>query len=351
MYTRHEGVVEMESKVKKDLLMFSRSTLTIDELEAIIPRDVDYQSSAEMILRLEESNILQMVKSAGRNSRTPSLANRYKINKYILNEAFHHQLQTYRLKFDNAINLDAYFSMTEAIWLTDFPYLQKIHTYITERGFPTTGAAAPERSFELVGDEKWIVEGKGSVLLQRIDLWDIMKIFPVSDPLMFAINPLKMETEEQFHLIVENKTTYEALVQVLGESIFSTLIYGVGNKITKSIENFSMQYPVKAQHVFIYFGDIDRSGISIWHVLNERTTVIPAIPFYAACLLKKRAFGKVNQRKNEQHISGFLAFFNAERAEMIRVLLNDGAYYPQEVLSTKELQQILIGTDWFKLVN
>ncbi|RDW17061.1 hypothetical protein CWR48_15350 [Oceanobacillus arenosus] len=305
-----------------------------------------YAAFADQVLEMESLGYLEMVKSKGRNHHTPSLAYQYKINKGKLNKEYHQELQRYRLKLHDGINLDAYFNLDRTTWKHDLPYLEKIHQYIVKNGFPLEDAAAPERSFELVRDEKWIVEQKGSEILNRIGLWEQFRILPVSDPLMFAINPLMIHQQTQLHLIVENKTTYQGLLPVIMKTDFSTLIYGSGNKIVKSIENFTSQYPIEANHIFYYFGDLDQSGITIWNSLNKRQTAIPAYPFYHACLSKPRAYGKTNQRPNEAALNEFLTFFNEEQQIQINELLSKGAYYPQEVLKTKELQHIWEDAEW-----
>lgn len=325
--------------------MKKRSTISLEELEQLAPKVDTYEQFAALILDFEHDNILQMVKSQGRNYRTPSIAYKYRIHRHTLNRTYHQELQTYRLTFHNAIDLDAYFNLDHAQWAEDLPYLKKIHAYIVKKGLPTEKVPAPERSFALVGDEKWI-ENKGSDLLHRIQLFEAMKIFPVTDPLMFAINPAHVNQDHHKHLIVENKTTYQALLPALTETKFSTLIYGSGNKIPKSIENFPDQFPVKGEHVFFYFGDIDQSGITIWHSLHQRQCAIPAIPFYEACLQKQKAYGKTNQRPNEQALAAFRTFFNKKASDHIQALLSEGAYYPQEVLKTKELQAIWLEANW-----
>lgn len=330
-------------QLKENLLQFNRKTITIDELEKLTPHKQTYEQFATNIIQLESEKILEMIRSKGRNNRTPSLAFRYRIRKQRLNESYYKELQTYRIKLHNAINLDAYFKLDVKTWERDLPYIKKINEYIERNGFPTNEAPAPERSFELVGDEKWI-EQIGEEILHRIDLWDELNIMPVADPLMFAINPSKINDETTKHIIVENKTTYQALLPVLTSSPFATLIYGAGNKIVKSIENFDNQYPTKEQsnQYFFYFGDIDREGINIWHRLNEKRQVSPALLFYETCLLKKVAYGKTNQAKNEPALRNFLGHFQEKDAVAIEKLLNEGAYYPQEVLKTDELQQIFL---------
>lgn len=341
----------MKQMLIGQLQAYRKRTISIDLLQTFIPPSESYASFSELILQFEETGILTMIKSTGRTQRMPSLALQYSINRQKLLIDFQQTLQKYRFTFHLAMNLDAYFALDEAIWLADLPFLEKINDYLNENGFPTKAAAAPERSYALVGDEKWMDEQGGAGVLERIGLWEKMRIFPVADPLMFAINPARMNDPSQLHIIVENKTTYQALLQVLTSSQFATLIYGVGGKISKGLGNFHDQYPFEAKHTFLYFGDIDRAGISIWQVLNRRQSVVPAQPFYEACFKRESAFGKTNQRKNAQHVEDFTGYFDEKVADKIKELLAAGAYYPQEVLKTDELQEIMLETNWWRLMS
>nr|MBA5586348.1 hypothetical protein [Anaerobacillus isosaccharinicus]QOY38721.1 hypothetical protein AWH56_022390 [Anaerobacillus isosaccharinicus] len=305
-----------------------------------------YDEFADQVLQLEDEKILDEIKSKKRTSRKPSLAYHYRIQKHLLTEDYHNEIQIYRQLFHPALNLDNYYGKDPAIWKQDLPYVTKIDQYIKRFGLPTERVPAPERSYELVGNEKWIVEQGGKEVLERLELFQLLRIIPVSEPLMFAINPRNLQEKQQLHLIVENKTTYQGLLPALNDSVFSTLIYGSGKAVISSIDQFSIQFPVKAEHHFLYFGDIDREGVSIWASLNKRQKVSLAIPFYKACMAKTEAKGKENQRENEQALEGFLEFFTNTEQTKIRTLLKNGYYYPQETLKTKELQWIWREIDW-----
>lgn len=339
-------------KIKKLLTIFKKKTIKLAELEmmtkAIVP---SYDSFSRLIIALEDEGVLVMVKSKGRTSRTPSLAFQYRINKSLLVENFHVSLQQYRGTLHPAINLDAYYGKDPLIWKKDLPYLVKIDSYLKKHAFPTDHVPAPERSYALVGDEKWIVEKGGKDVLERIGLFNLLKIIPVSEPLMFAINPITIQQEVQYHLIVENKTTYQGLLPALKDTQFSTLIYGSGKAVIKSIEQFSMQYPVVAKHYFYYFGDLDREGIAIWYALAKKIDLLLALPFYQACLTKEAALGKDYQREHVEALADFFSFFEIEQQDQMKAMLESGKYHPQETLKTKELQQIWRESDWTNLIS
>lgn len=333
--------------IKKKLAIQTKKTIKLAELELMMKSTYpSYEVFSAAILTLENEGVLVMVKSRGRTTRTPSLAFLYRINKHLLTENFHMELQQYRGFLDARINLDTYYGKDPTLWKKDLPYIMKINDYLKKHSFPSDQVPAPERSYALVGDEKWIVEQGGKEVLERLGLFDQLKIIPVSEPLMFAINPVRTTDDTQFHLIVENKTTYQGLLPALEESVFSTLIYGSGKAVIKSIEQFPMQYPVVANHRFFYFGDLDREGIAIWHALAKKIDMILALPFYQACLMKEAAVGKAYQRDYQESLTNFLRFYSSDEQKQIEELLNNGKYHPQETLKTNELQQIWRETDW-----
>ncbi|WP_186577916.1 Wadjet anti-phage system protein JetD domain-containing protein [Aquibacillus kalidii] len=332
-------------RIKRHLAAFKKKTITITELEKLIVLNT-YEDFAEVVLQLESAGTLVMVKSKGRTTRVPSLAFQYRINKNDLSQNLHKQIQNYRITLHPLINLDYYYSQAPTVWEHDLIYLEKIDRYLRTEGLPTVQVPAPERSFEIVGNEKWITELGGKELLDRVGLFDKLAIIPVSEPLMFAVNPSNIREVTQYHLIVENKTTYQGLLPVLHATNFSTLIYGSGKTVIGSIDQFSMQFPVQADHNFYYFGDLDKEGISIWYSLHQKQQALLALPFYQACLQKEAVKGKEYQRERKEALDSFIAFFKSSDQKLISNLLENGNYYPQEILKTKELQRIWRESDW-----
>lgn len=329
---------------------YKNKSIGLNELEQFGKEYYDsYDEFSKVVLDLENEGILTMVKTKGRTNRNPSIAFQYRINKSLLSEDFHMELQRYRSIFHSLMSLDFYYGKDPSYWKKDLPYLQKIDRYLKQNNLPSEAVPAPERGYEMVGDEKWIVEKGGKEVLERIELFDKLKIIPVSEPLMFAINPSKLGSPDQLHFIVENKTTYQGLLPVIEETVFSTLIYGCGKAVIKSIEQFSMQFPVQANHQFYYFGDLDREGITIWHLLNQKLEVKLALPFYQACLQKEPAVGKEYQRENKDAMDQFLSFFSDDKKFMINGLFDHGKYFPQETLKTQELQKIWRESNWTSL--
>lgn len=338
-------------KIQKVLATYLKRTITLTQLEELMnPFIHTYDEFSHAILELESDGILEMVKSKGRTARTPSLALQYRIDKSLLVANHHQELQRFRALLHPSISLDDYYRKDPSIWQGDLPFIKRVDDFIKRYSFPIEPVPAPERSFELVGDEKWIVEKGGKEILERIGIFNKLNIIPVSEPLMFAINPPNISKNTQFHLIVENKTTYQGLLPALKDTEFSTLIYGSGKTVIKSIEQFSMQYPIEADHHFFYFGDVDREGVLIWNSLIKRQTVHLAFPFYRACIEKEPVKGKGYQRENIESLEAFLTYFLPKEQDRMKRLLAEGKYYPQEIIKTKELQQIWRESDWKALI-
>ena len=331
----------MKEAITSFLLSHSKKTIVLEELDKFAHcENLTYQDFAQVILQLEEFGVLECVKSKGRTSKKPNLAYTYRINQAVLKEEQFKRLQSARLVLDKRIQLDRYFQLSSTQFEKDEPFLKKISEYLRSSGLPQDRVPAPERSFELVGDEKWITDGGGGELLKRIRLWDQMRVIPVADPLMLAVDVSKGNNKIHDHLIVENKTTYQGLLPVLKETKFTTLIYGSGRKILRGMDHFHEQVPLLGQHQFYYFGDLDLEGINIWSELTEKIEVLPATSFYSACMTYAPVRGKRNHRLVEHALESFLKYMNDEDKQKVMVMFEKGHYLPQEVLKTNVLQQL-----------
>lgn len=332
------------------LSTYKNTYITLDVFEQSVPPNTTYEQFAQEINLLEEEGILVPVKSAGNNGRTPFLSYKYKIQRTKLRKKTHKQIEKMQIKCHPELSLDTYYGLPHSAWEEDFPYIEKINQYIIHQGWPTKEVPAPERSLALTGDEKWIQEHNGKRVLERLQIWDRLKIIPVHDPLSFAIHPQQLQNQQQLHLIVENKTTFDGLVGALTDTPFSTLIYGQGYKITKSIEHFTRQIPLpNVEHTIYYFGDLDWEGINIWHLLSNKIQVVPAVSFYQESLQKQAMPIKTKQKINYEALQAFLQFFPKKDQQQIEAILNNHLYLAQEVLSSSQLKQIWRESTWSHL--
>lgn len=333
--------------MKDKLMHYNKTFITLHELEQLMGEARTYEQFAQMILSLQQEGSLQPVKSAGVNNKEPALAYKYKIFRHTLKKDHIQEIDRYQLTIHPLLSLDTYYALTAQQWEQDLPFIKQINRYFLENGLPQSDVPAPERSQALVGDEKWIQHKGGQKLLDRLKVWELLRVVPVHDPLSFAINPSRLLEPQQLHLIVENKTTYDGLLSTLPQTIFSTLIYGQGNKISKSIEHFSRQLPIpSANHTIYYFGDIDWAGIAIWHRVHQKMPVYPAVPFYKASLDYKAKPIPTRQQQNEEAMTAFLQHFDPFQQQKIKEILESNCYLAQEVLSSNQLQSIWSESTW-----
>lgn len=333
----------MKNKLVLILEQSKKSTITLSELEKVADTSDTYDDFAATVQTLIDEGFINGVKSHGINWN--GLPNSFRIQKGKVKQTLIESIQKLQFKVHPVIDLKPYFSATEKKWLEDKPWIMKIDEYLQNGGLPATYTNSSERSYEITKDEKWIDEKGGKAILEKINLFDKLKIMKTPDPLMFAINPNQLIANQRIHkhFIVENKATYSGLVDSLSNTTFTTLIYGSGWKIASSLNQLAEQLGLtnkEYQHEVYYFGDLDYEGVSIFYHLYEKYNVKLAKYFYDAMIQKPFYKGKENQIRNEVAIHHFLQYFTKEEQDIIVSLFQENGYYPQEALTKEELHTI-----------
>lgn len=331
----------MNNKILSYLKLYKNKTISLFELERIFTGNTNYEDFAKEIRILEEKDILRPVKSHHTNGKAIPLYNTYRINKSIFKENLSDKIQSFKLKSNPNIDFQKYFELSEKEWDRDFSYIEILNNYIEKYGFPRDEATSPERSYQIMGDEKWIDEKGGRKLLERLEVWEKLKITYKNDPIMIGINPREINKKSHIHMIVENKTTFHVMLDVLQDTMFTSLIYGAGWKIVSNVVMLEKQLGLEGyNHKLFYFGDIDHEGISIWSALNDKRPTILATEYYKSLLKKPYTKGKENQHINQIALRNFLECFSLEERTRIKEILNNGGYYPQESLNSEEISHI-----------
>lgn len=321
----------------------SKKTITLLEIKQKLTGGTSYEEFAEAIKELEKEEILLPKKKHGASGNQYILYNVYEINKRELKKDFIEEIHQLQRKVDSHIDLSSYVSLSEKTWKQDLYFIKKIDEYLKHKGVPKEEATSPERSYEIIRNEKWIDEKGGKRLLERIKVWDIMKISKHSDPLMLAINKKALQQTEHRHLIVENKSTFYLLMEVLNQTSFTSLIYGAGWKIVAGIEGVYKQLDIETEkNTFYYFGDIDYEGIAIYESIANKAKL--ATSFYEALLDGEESLGKENQERREEVLNTFIRRLSYEKGLKVKKSLEGGYYYPQEALRKEEVLNI-----WRKL--
>lgn len=328
----------MNDQIISALRSRRNKTVSLGELEKMVPGDTDYENFAALVLGLVDRGVLQPVKAHGLSQKNRRLANSYRIAKPGLSRSAVSAIDSYQFSLHPGLELAGYYSLDLSEWKKDLPYIERVNDFLRRSGLPGGEATAPEWSYRLVGDEKWIESGSGRLVLQRLGLWGQLRIVSRPDPLMLALNPRAWREALNLNLVIENKSPFHALMDVLPHSPWLSLIYGSGWKITADLPLLEKQLGREPEPLAVYyFGDLDYEGISIWHALNSGRRVEPALHFYRALLDKPPARGKESQRCNRTALEHFTGFFSPGERQRIIDVLDDGAYYPQEGLSREEL--------------
>jgi hypothetical protein len=335
----------VESIIRSLLLGARKKTISLGELERAVEGGTSYEEFAGVVNELVKQGIL--VPKSGSNHKPVALALSYRIIQSKLSADHLQEIENCHFTLHPLIELDVYYNLPPDEWKNDLPYIERINTFLNQNGLPEREATAPEWSYALTGDEKWIDEKGGKRLLDKVGLLKSMKIIALPDPLMLAVNQAVWNERTSRHLIVENKTPFHWLLDYLPDTGFLSLIYGAGWKITADILMLDKQLGLKDQETRIYyFGDLDYEGISIWHALSSRRPALPAAAFYRALLAKPWTTGKATQVCNEEALNHFLQYFSPEEQNSITRVLQNGGYYPQEGLSRSELGDIWRNTPW-----
>lgn len=339
----------MKRRLISILEIAKKSTITLSELEKTADSRDTYDDFATTVQVLINEGFITAVKSHGTNWR--GLPNSFRIQIGKVKQSLVEEIQEMQFRVHPVIELRSYLSSTKKKWMEDKVWIKIIDAYIQKYGLPTTYTNSSERSYEIMKDEKWIDEKSGKALLEKINLWSKLKVMKTPDPLMFAINPNQLLSNQRLyrHLIVENKATYSGLINSLLNTSFTTLIYGSGWKISSSLNQLTNQLGLtdkEIQHEIYYFGDLDYEGISIFHHLYEKHNLKLATSFYEAMLRKPYYEGKENQTRNEMAVQHFLHYFSKKDQEVIASMFQENGYYPQESLTKEELHHIWRNTLW-----
>lgn len=335
----------MNKTIESYLSNYKKKKISLNEIERLFSGEMTYEEFAKEVLEFVELGILAPVKSHKTNNKIISLHNTYHIRASKLKSTIKDEIRNFQLICDSNIKLNNYYGLSKEKWEKDISTIKKIDKYLKINGLPKSSATAQERSYNIIGDEKWI-DTSGKTLLERIQIWDKLKIDTNPDPLMFGINPNQFKNKKHKHLIVENKTTFYNLMKILKDTSFTSLIYGAGWRILANINSLEKQLGLEEDnHELYYFGDLDKEGISIWNGLNNIRHIKLAKEFYEEILYKDYTKGKINQRQNKEALDCFLENFNKEQNKQIKNLLEEGGYYPQEALDKYELKDLWVKLD------
>jgi hypothetical protein len=299
-----------------------------------------YRCFADSINELCNTGRLVPVKNSGRNGRTPVLYAKYRIsnNKNQLNEVFKNEI----LSLHPMLKKEYYLSkVTE--YENDRDYVLSLNEYLQNSGLSKVKncrCTLNERSFEIFNDEKFL-DKRGNFFLKKLGVeMENFNCYHTYEAFFYIF--LK-PGEEGNALIVENKDTFMSLVRAMNlegsakhnANNINLLIYGEGNKITKSFEFMQELKRDNPVDKIFYYGDLDYPGIDIYQRLAKGFNdynIVPHTKLYEQ-LVKSVDKPPLARNTAQVGIDVFLNYFEKNMAKKISDILNNRRYIPQEGLS------------------
>ncbi|WP_099192689.1 Wadjet anti-phage system protein JetD domain-containing protein [Tepidibacter mesophilus] len=333
----------MISKLKKTYIY-------LDEIKKIYKIE-EHKETVELIKNLVSENRLKPITTSDLTPMYERIYTKYRIIK-VKNEKDELDLEEINYRIHPRLNIEYYRKNIEE-YRKNKEKIISLNKYLIEKSESFSKIiSVNERSYEIFNDEKFINSDKGKVILKnlKIDIIKDLNVYKTPEPFIYlSINRVSPQTV----LIVENKDTYITISKMLleGKCILErkidTIVYGEGKKIISSInginDDITLEYLKNANNEFLYWGDIDREGFSIYSSLRRNfdlnTISLWEKPYklmITKCndknLRKTPKEQKVNYEEGIETIND-----NVLKKEIEDILLK-GRYIPQEALNMYDLE-------------
>lgn len=314
----------------------------------------EYKDLYDKVLQLLEEEEIKPVKASGKNGKRPALYNEY----WVLGKKQDVSGYVEELEYliIPAISTDYYLNHIQS-YIEDREWVLLLNAFLkNDRKALRTARSLNERSFEIWHREKFLKEEQGKKILKRCGIsLEILNIYETTEPLAYFTFTREVS---QNMLIVENKDTFYSMRRyllsgqntIMGVKI-GTLIYGAGKGIHRSFQDFDLcaePYMRDDRNVIYYFGDIDYEGIIIYEGLAaafcENYKIQPYVSGYTEMVKKAMQLGICNlpnmkEGQNQNIGDRFLNAFPADTVSMMKQILEDGRYIPQEILTIEDFEK------------
>lgn len=329
---------------EKDILSWKKTYIFLNELEKLINVN-DYNELYSIISALIEKGLLKPIKKVnGTNGLIPPLFVKYRINKPAeRNEPIKEEIIHLDCNFNISFylsNPQKYREQRDIIYpLSEF--LRNHSELLRER------VSKNERAYQIWQYEKQLDSATVRSILEFNGLNERLNYYNTPEP-FFYFSPEKLHHREQMVLIIENKDTWYTLREIMRETSSSIIVfghkidgilYGEGKKINrpKAIDEFC-ETEINHTCDFLYFGDLDFEGISIFQELKVRNPQykIELFTKLYAIMLDEYPISVLDKTKKSQlcpeSLDSFLSYFTKGQAAAITELLDNGFYIPQEAI-------------------
>ncbi|MCT4509725.1 MAG: DUF2220 domain-containing protein [Tepidibacter sp.] len=331
----------------KNIYDFKKKIVSVNEIQEYF-KIQDYIELVNFIKDLTQGGKLKEVKTSKLNGMNPALFNKYRIlTKGVDNT-----------KYIDEINYSFYFTFNKDYYLSNIDKYKKDRSYIEKltnyfRNYSERldiPMAINERSYDIFSEEKFLKYEGGLRILKNLGIsLESINIYTTPEPFVYFS---KNKDNNQDVLIIENKDTWYTLRKLMIENqntflgaSFSTIIYGQGKCIEKSLEEyeFTVEKYLFNPNKLIYWGDIDYEGIGIYERLKEKYETKFKIELFRQAykeMVKKSKKIDLNFSKDKQN-KNIKGIFYDELKDIeadIKNILERGEYIPQEILNYQILR-------------
>ena len=309
-----------------------------------------------VINELIDEGILIIMKSSTQLQVYNGLFDKYSINKSFFksdNILTDDQLYVEMLALSSKLNI-SYYQKNRDEYIKNRDYILKIDNLLT--GVEDLTITANERAYELFGDEKALTAPEdavidGNQILKNLNLtYEDIKAERVFEPFVYLKNKdfdYLQNNSKRNILIIENKDTYWTFQYAMMQGILNKIqlvIYGEGKAILNKFKFIEEVGGIPSDDYY-YFGDIDAEGINIYNQLHKKYldyNIFPAVFFYEYILKKEGPENAKPIRTNQEikDFTPFIEFFEAEIGEMIKTIVLEKRYFPQEAINKKDIVEL-----------
>lgn len=312
----------------------------------------DYRVFYQTITGLVEAGRLIPTK-AGKdtNGKVPPLAKKYRI----VEEDKAYDAKAYQIEIERMFPLKydrAYYKNHIEQYHKDHEWIEALLAYHQRLEEPLLGIMSiNERLFDIFGHEKLHNYRSILAILKRLGLDEsYLNVYLTPEPFIYYS---KNNQDVQKILIVENKDTWYTVKRLLSQGLgsFDTVIYGEGKKIISSIEEVAVHQKTYYYHPdskYLYFGDLDDEGLSIYHTLKEKATFIHLEMWedgYNKMLelaVRNNLWRSYKAQRNmdEKLLENLLSFLDDPIIDLLKKRFEENLYLPQEIVNYQVLRKM-----------
>lgn len=363
-------------RIKNEILNFNKSRINLEDLYKIASNNdsnflnrlktVEYADFFKLIKKLSEEGIL---KKCGKetNKKTMMLYLKYTIikpdNTINLSKEDILFLATLNSKIDTK-----YYRNHPEDFLNDKKYIAIYNDFLNNNiDGNMEFISINERSYQLFKDEKFIKGGSDikplgeTILLKRLKLtYEDIGCYRNYEPMLMLTLPEFFTSKSRNILIIENLDTYWTINKLLLEhrNIFKNidlLIFGQGNAINGLFNNYK-RYGISSKDNIYYFGDIDNHGFFIYKEFKNRfnNLNISLAKEWYEIMIEFADIENLNHVKtprqnkvNEDKLDELLLDISKDKSLIIKDILLNDKYIPQEVLNYSNLKRKFLSKEGF----